>query len=90
MKMWAAVSSEMSASTYIPTVSECKDQHLYSVPYSIRYDQIFQLTLETSHLKAGVYYRMNGADVTSEKLNVFLNDKSNDRLQWIYFAYEQR
>jgi len=89
MKMWAAVSSEMSASTYIPTVSEPKDQHLYSVTYSIKYDQIFQLTLETSHLKVGVYYRVNGAEVTPEKLNVFLTDKSNDRLQWICSAYER-
>lgn len=90
MKIWAAVSSEMSASTYIPTVQEPKDQHLYSVTYYIRHDQIFQLTLETSHLKVRVYNRVNGAGVTPKKLNVFLNDKSNDRLQWIYFAYEQR
>ena len=90
MKMWAAVSSEMSASTYIPTMSEPKDQHMYYVTYSIRYDQIFQLTLETPHVKVGVYYCVNGGEVTPEKLNVFLTDKSNDRLQWIYFAYEQR
>ena len=88
--MWAAVSSEMSASTYIPTVSESKDQHLYSATYSIRYNQIIQLKLEQSHLKVGVYYRVNGAEVAPEKLNVFLTDKSNDKLQWIYFAYKQR
>lgn len=80
----------MSASTYIQTVSEPKDQHMYYVTHSIRHDQIFQLTLQTSHLKVGVYYRVNGAEVTPETLNVFLTDKSNDRLQWIYFAYEQR
>jgi hypothetical protein len=45
---------------------------------------------ETSHLYVGVYYRVNGAEVAPEKLNVFLTDKSNDRLRWIYFAYKQR
>jgi hypothetical protein len=88
--MWAAVSSEMSASTHIPTVSEPKDQLLSSVTYSIKYDQISQLTLGTAHLKVGVYYRVNGAEVAPENLNVFLTDKSNDRLQWICFAYDQR
>jgi hypothetical protein len=68
MKMWAAVSSEMSASTYILKVSDPKDQHLYCVTYSIKYDKIFQLTLETAHLKVSVYYRVNGAEMAPRKV----------------------